>query len=313
MKRTPALFGLICLFAALSCRAQLCSVTLTSLSYDQASARYQVKGQARLDGVPAPGGSVLEERLRVSVQFVLDSQGSLPMFYERWEPTSRCFTDATGCLQDGDVRGNDVQSLSLLVHSFSPEEYGQPVSFSREFAAPAGALKTRVVSQYHRVIHRPPWDRPEQEFTWQKVNEWSRDLLPELPPLEVVRVVPPPAPVAPLPVTPPPAVTPPPVVPTEVVFDTFTLDERQLAVTLSVPALREDSLLTGILRKKGQDRVLQQVQFQTGVGGAASMSFRTFRGWDGGIHEIEVYHRKKFLGKFELDFDEESTGSKLAF
>jgi hypothetical protein len=204
-----------------------------------------------------------------------------------------------------------VRSLDLLVHTFSPDEYGHFVPFSREFVAPSGALKTRVVSQYHRLIHRAPWDRPEQEFAWQKVNEWSRDLLPELSPLPAEPSKPPP-PEVPPPVNPPHVEQPAPA--QEVVFDSADLDHRLLTIMLRVPVLPPASILTGILKKRGEDRVLQQVRKQTGLKRETKVEFRTFTGWDEGVHEIEIYHGTKFLGKLELDFDKLLTsGNKLAF
>jgi hypothetical protein len=66
-------FVFSCIVFSFSCLpgiAQVCAVSLTGLSYDNAAARYLIKGWARLDGVAAPSGSILEERLRVSVQFI---------------------------------------------------------------------------------------------------------------------------------------------------------------------------------------------------------------------------------------------------
>ncbi len=308
----PLVFSCIAFsFSCLPGIAQVCTVSLTGLSYDNAVARYLIKGRARLDGVAAPPGSILEERLRVSVQFIMGRQARLPMFYQRWEPNSRCFSNPSGCLEDGDIRGSDVRSLDLLVHTFSPDEYGRSVPFSREFVAPSGALKTRVVSQYQRLIHRAPWDRPEQEFAWQKVNEWSRDLLPELSPAPAELSKPSP------PEVPPPA-NPPhveqPVPAQEVVFDSADIDHRLLTIMLRVPVLPPASMLTGILKKRGEDRVLQEVRKQTSLKGEAKVEFRTFTGWAEGVHEIEIYHGTKFLGKLELDFDKLLTsGNKLAF
>jgi len=307
----PFVFSCMALsFSCLPGMAQVCTVSLTDLSYDNAAARYLIKGWARLDGVVAPPESILEERLRVSVQFIMGNQARLPMFYERWEPDSRCFSNPSGCLEDGDIRGTDVRSLDLLVHTFSPDEYGHIVPFSREFVAPPGALKTRVVSQYQRLIHRAPWDRPEQEFAWQKVNEWSRDLLPELSPLPAELLKPPPEESPPP--NPPHAEQPAPA--QEVVFDSADLDHRLLTIMLRVPVLPPASILMGILKKRGEDRVLQQVRKQTSLKGETKVEFRTFTGWDEGVHEVEIYHDKKFLGKLELDFDKLLTsGNKLAF
>ena len=303
--------------------AQTASLRLTEL-YPNAgnSQQFTGSGTITLDAFNPANHGVIENHGVIILQCLTAANGAWPSFYDRWDAASDCYANASGCLDDRNLRGVSVRSKVLYHHRFATNEASKAIPFSLAFTVPRNALRCRIVFQSARTYQNPPWQHSEQRFNWQLIQEWSRERpvevrKPTAPPPTVVRT--PPAEKKPEPAIvaePPGKTVPPPPKPTLVKFIGAQVNPKTLSVDLSFRAASAGSLLSASISTLDNPQPFQQVRFLVGNGGKSTVNFRSKpTGWDPVNHRIRVLQNGKEIGMRVIDFSNlnKSGNTKLAF
>ena len=297
------------LWGNLTC-AQTCKVQITDLHRTDSPEKrtYLLTGTATLDTWNPHNDAHVDGEIFMVLQCLASAEGTWPQFYETWDPEARCYANKTGCLADHEVRGSHVRSRVLWQRPVEEADMGKPLAFSANFILPPDTIHTRVVMQYARRTGNPPWNRLNQQYIWELLQEWPMSTPVNIRKQQLVKETAPPETDS--------SQHTPSINQSPIRFISAQVDPRSLKVELQFPATTTGSLLAASISTVNNPQPFQQVRFIIGNEGHATVNFRAkTTGWDPVNHRIRVLKDGESLTERIIDFSNlNKTGStKLAF